>query len=110
MNGENWFSGPTCAEEQELQKKITKKGHNPYMLGIAREEQSNPVELKNSMLTHRHTTLVVVVVCVCIYMPSDAIHGWQTCDITTEAFLWQVDQDPQFLGFGTTIKSLFRPA
>jgi hypothetical protein len=39
MNGENRSSGPTCAEE-------TKKGHKPYMLDIAREEQSNPVELK----------------------------------------------------------------
>ena len=45
---QNRSSGPTCAEEQELQKNKLEKGHNPYMLGIAREEQSNPMELKFS--------------------------------------------------------------
>jgi hypothetical protein len=35
-------------------------------------------------------------------MPSDASQR-QTCDIIVEAFLWQVDQDPQFSAFGLLV-------
>ena len=45
---------------------------------------------------------IIVVVCVCICMPSDASQR-QTCDIIVEAFLWQVDQDPQFSAFGLLV-------
>ena len=52
MNSETRSSGLACAEEQELQIKIKIKNKlkrdNPYMLGIAMEEPSNPVELKFS--------------------------------------------------------------
>ena len=33
--------------------------------------------------------------------------GWQTCDVTAEAFLWQVDRDPQFSGFGLLVATFF---
>ena len=33
MNGENLSSGPTCAEEQELQKKINYKKGQPVHVG-----------------------------------------------------------------------------
>ena len=42
-------------------------------------------------------------------MPSDAsqIKGRQTCNVTVEAFLWQVDRDPQFSAFGLLVATFF---
>jgi hypothetical protein len=33
--------------------------------------------------------------------------GGQTSDVTVEAFLWQVEWDPQFSGFGLLVATFF---